>query len=285
MLLLWQTGVHGKGPNQIRRQGLTLMEMVVVLSILAALAAIMIPLFPNILRRAHKATDATQTSEVAKAVQLYQALYLSYPNDLDLLLTATGADPDYLPGIGTGAGVFGGFTTTYALQQADVDALGRVGITTVMPLIATNPAHPTMNPYPSADPTADRLTLAAGTTVRILNNAAIWGTNGTNGLNPSFLQAAHATDPDATYMLVGVGPRSSMVSKVMQDAPQSVPQNNGFTPSTRYSRVGLIFKIKGAEVTQTERARFIAAVALEDDELEQTDKDISGYYDVVKAIE
>src|SRR4029079_11542554 len=87
MLLRWQTDVQDKGQNQVRRQGLTLMEMVVVLSILAALAAIMIPLFPNILRRAHKATDATQTSEVAKAVQLYQALYLSYPNDLDLLLT------------------------------------------------------------------------------------------------------------------------------------------------------------------------------------------------------
>jgi prepilin-type N-terminal cleavage/methylation domain-containing protein len=280
MLLRWQTAVQGNGHKKVKRQGLTLMEMVVVLSILAALAAIMIPLFPNILRRAHKATDATQTSEVAKAVQLYQALYFGYPNDLDMLLTSTGSDPDYLPGIGTSAGVFGGFTTTYALQQEDVDALGRVGITSLMPLIATNPAHPTMNPYPSAVPATDRITLATGTTVRILNNTAIWGAT---GLNPSFLQAANSADPGATYMVVGVGPRNSMVSKVMQDAPQSVPQDNSFTPSTRYSRVGLIFKIRGAEVTQTERARFIAAVALEDDELEQTDKDISGYYDVVKG--
>jgi prepilin-type N-terminal cleavage/methylation domain-containing protein len=281
MLLRWQAGVQGTGRKQVKRQGLTLMEMVVVLSILAALAAIMIPLFPNILRRAHKATDATQTSEVAKAVQLYQALYFSYPNDLDALVTATGSEPDFLPGAGSGAGVFGGFTTTYALQDQDVAALGRVGLTSLQALISTNPAHPTMNPYPSPDMAADRITLAAGKTVRILNNAAIW--SGANPLNPSFLQAANAADPGATYMVVGVGPRNSMVSKVMQDAPQSVPQDNSFTPSTRYSRVGLIFKIRGAEVTQTERARFIAAVALEDDELEQTDKDISGYYDVVKA--
>src|SRR5437868_14511623 len=79
------------------RRGLTLMELVVVMAILVALAAILVPLFPNMLRRAHKATDATQSSEVSKAVQLYQSSYYGYPDNFDLLLDSAGAFPAYLP--------------------------------------------------------------------------------------------------------------------------------------------------------------------------------------------
>src|SRR5262249_5236331 len=154
------------------------------------------------------------------------------------------------------------------ITGAEAAALGRVGITSFQKLITTGPVHPTMNPYPTSDPLADRIDLTAtangppggsGPTLRFINK--------TNAIaaNPAFLQAAFTADPTAEFLVVGVGPRNTMVSKVMQDAPQSVPQDNSFTPATRYSRVGLIFKVSGTEVAQTERARFIAAVALEDD--------------------
>src|SRR5436305_9294989 len=84
-------------PGTTTRRGLTLIELIVVMAILVALAAILIPLFPNMLRRAHKATDATQSGEVAKAVQMYQASYYSYPDNFDLLLDGSGAFPSYLP--------------------------------------------------------------------------------------------------------------------------------------------------------------------------------------------
>src|SRR5262249_27735737 len=190
--------------------------------------------------------------------------------------------PSYLPGGGTAP--FGGFTTISTLSDAEAAALKRVGITSLQPLSTTiaSGQHPTLNPYPTGtDLVGNRQLVAAGMNVVILNNTAIWGSS---GLNPSFLQAAYAADaPTARYLVVGVGPRCSMVGKVMQDAPQSVPQSKDFTPANTYSRVGLIFKISGNEVNVTERARFIAAVALEDDELEQTDKDIAGYYDVANA--
>lgn len=258
------------------------MEMVVVLAILAALAAIVVPLFPNLLRRAHKATDATQTAEMAKMVQLYQSLYYGYPADFDSLVDSGGAFPGYLPN--DGGAVFGGFVTTSTLSAEEAAALKRVGITTLQPLSTAIGAgqHPTMNPYPAGSTLiGNRQTVAAGITVTILDNAAIWGAG---GKNPSFLQAAYASDdPAARYVVFGVGPRCSMVGKVMQDAPQSVPQTRDLTPATHYCRIGVIFKISGNEVNITERARFIAAVAMEDDELEQTDKDISGYYDVANA--
>ena len=96
--------------------------------------------------------------------------------------------------------------------------------------------------------------------------------------NPHFLQSVFAADPTARYVVFGVGARCSMVGTTVQDAPTSIPQNKSFTPETLYSRVGVVFKVSGAEVSRTERARFIAAVALEDDELETTEKDLVGYY-------
>ncbi len=262
-----------------RRRGLTLMELVVVLTILAALASILVPLFPNILRRTHKATDATQTSEVSKAVQLYQALFLSYPDNFDLLVDSAGATPAYLPGATSTAGVFGGFTITGNLTAAELSALQNVGVNFVQPLATdATPAgfQATMYPY-SAAYTANQTTLGTGTTVRLLaSNATI------DGFNPAFLATERATDPTARYIVFGVGARNSMVGQVMQDAPMSAPQKKDFTPATTYSRVGVIFKISGTEVVNSERARFIAAVALEDDELESTEKDVVGYYQVAK---
>lgn len=260
------------------RRGLTLMELVVVLTILVGLAAVLVPLFPNLLRRTHKATDATQTSEVAKAVQLYQASYISYPDNFDLLTDGGTAFPAYLPG--GSAAPFGGFVGTAPgnLTADEVAALGRVGITKGQKMPATAAAggaafHPTMNPY-AGTVAADTTTLATGTGVALLDKAAALAAN------PAFLASEFAADPTARYVVFGVGARNAMVNTVMMQAPTSVPQAKDFTPDNTYCRVGVIFKVSGAEVAKSERARLIAVVALEDDELETTEKDIVGYYGV-----
>lgn len=260
--------------RKVTRRGLTLMEMVVVLTILVGLAAILVPLFPNLLRRTHKATDATQTAETAKAVQLYQAAYVSYPDDYDLLTDGT-AFPAYLPG--GSANAFGGYVTAGTLTPDQVAALNRVGILKVQKLAPDNTGanfQATMNPYAGATPAADRVDISGGTSTAnfaILNKANI-----TNGL----LQTDIASDPTATYVVFGVGPRCSMVGKTIMNAPTSVPQDKGFTPDNTYCRIGLIYKVGGSEVAKTERARLVAVVAMEDDELESTEKDIVGYYQV-----
>ena len=80
--------VHPHRPS-LRRPGLTLMELVVVMFILMALAAILVPLFPSLIERAHRSSQATNESELTKAVQLYQGLYGSYPDGYDLLTDGT----------------------------------------------------------------------------------------------------------------------------------------------------------------------------------------------------
>lgn len=261
-----------------RRKGLTLMELVVVLTILVGLAAILVPLFPNLLRRTHKATDATQTAEVAKAVQLYQATYSSYPNEWDLMTDTTGAAPAYIPN--DGGTPFGGGAVVGTLTTDEAKALARVGITSGHQF-ATTPNHPTLDPY--ANPITPPTTLAGGTSVFIIQAP----TPTTAPANvPNEIKNIILRDPTARFVVFGVGARSSMVGRVIQNAPTSVPQNNNFTPATLYSRVGVIFQVSGVGISTsggTERARLICACALEDDELESTEKDIVNYYDIAQT--
>ncbi len=276
--------------RQLRRPGLTLMELVVVMAILAALAAIVIPLFPNLLRRAHKATDCTQTNEMSKSVQLFNALYYSYPDGFDTLTDGTNF-PAYLPwdktvGATSATAPFGGFVKLDVLSAAEVNALNTVGIVNAAPLTSVSTGayfHPTMWPY--ADPPAPG-SAPLTTPINTTDKYAILDTSAGAGLatnNPRFLANIIAADPNARFIVFGVGPKCSMVNRNIQDAPTSVPQKADFTPDNTYSRVGVIFQISGAAVDSGDgRAIFVCACALEDDELESTEKDIVGYYQVAR---
>ena len=262
----------------MNRRGLTLMELVVVMTVLAALAAILIPLLPNLLRRAHKVTDATQSAELAKAVQLHQALYITYPNEFDLMTVATGTTaPDYVPNDG---GVpFGGGAYLGNLTAFEAGALNRMGVNLGHHFVATLATvdHPTLNPYAAA--VTAPVTLSATTPVFVID-----GTTSTNlGAIPVELQNIIARDATAKFVVFGVGSRCTMVGKTIQNAPTSVPQKGNFTPSNTYSRTGVVFQVNGVGIQTTERARFLGSVALEDDELESTEKDLIGYYDVANS--
>ena len=139
--------------------------------------------------------------------------------------------------------------------------------------------HPTMNPYVGTILT-DRVTLdptVLTTNFMVLDRTAI------AAANPSFMQTESRVRPHRP--LCSVRCRSALHDgrKTIEDSPTSVPQKKEFTPDNTYSRVGVIFKVSGTEVVKSERARFIAAVALEDDELETTEKDIVGYYEVASS--
>lgn len=249
------------------------MELVVVLTVLAAVAAIVLPLLPNLLRRAHKVTDATQSSEIAKAVQLYQGVYLGYPNEFDLMTVSTGTTPPtYLPIDGT---PFGGAAVIGNLTADEVAALRRVGITSGHHFVASNPAHPTLDPY-SAVVTAPSSLSVTSPVFLISSTSAV-------GSIPVELQNIIARDATARFVVFGIGSRCTMVGKVLHNAPTSVPQKGNFTPANTYSRMGVVFQVSGLGLETTERARFVGSVALEDDEIESTEKDLIGYYDIANS--
>lgn len=260
-------------------RGLTLIELVVVLAVLAAVAAIVAPLMPNILRRAHKSTEATQTVEVAKAVQMYQASYMGYPDNFDLLTDGT-TFPSYMPNDGSVATTFGGYATLDSLSTSEAAALHKAGIEHVQTLASNTSGanfHPTLSPYTTTIGGSGQITVTGNTTTKY---AVITPTILAN--NTQFLQSAYNSDSNARYVVLGIGSRSSMVGTVLQDAPTIVPGGKNMTPANSYSRVGVIFKVSGNEINNTGRARFIGAVVLEDDALETTEEGIVGYYEVAR---
>jgi len=261
------------------------MELVVVMTILAALGAIMVAMFPNLLRRSHKVVDATNSSEVAKAIQLHQAMFLGYPNEWDLMTTSGSTTaPTYLPN--DGGTTFGGAAFIGNLTAAELGHLGRVGITSGHHFAAATPNHPTMDPYATALTTTPP-TLTATTEVWL-----IAATGPTTTEYPNELKLILARDPTARFVVFGVGARNTMVGSLMQTAPVNAPQDDKLTPATHYVRVGAIFQVSGSGIDAThsvtgiagtKRARFIGCCALEDDEIESTEKDLVGYYDVVRT--
>lgn len=194
-------------PSVIRvRRGLTLMELVVVMTVLAALAAIVLPLFPNLLRRSHKVTEATQTSEVSKAIQLFQAASLDFPNEWDLMTVSDGTKPDFIPAEdGT---PFGGGAQIGNLTADEVTALNKVGINLGhhFPTSITT-GHPTEDPYAAAV-TAPTI-ISDTTSVFIINNT-------TPRNYPPEIANIIDRDNTAKFVVFGVGPRSTMVGKVIQ---------------------------------------------------------------------
>ncbi|MBA4015762.1 MAG: hypothetical protein C0483_01100 [Pirellula sp.] len=246
------------------RRGLTLMELVVVMVILAALAGILLPMLPGMVTRAHSSTSATNVGEVAKAIQTHQAVYLAYPNNLDSLVTAAGALVTYLPGSASSD------LTTATLTDETLEALVGAGITTTAQMIATPAApvgdfNPTFFPY-GTDKTVIPVstTLATGASVAAVTGACA---------NRMF-----GTPIGATYAVFGVGSRTSMQGKSMQEAPVHFADVSSEAPHLAYSRYGVVFQLTDATADPLEKARMVGICAFHGDGLVSLNDHLSEYW-------
>lgn len=260
---------------RIRRKGLTLIELIVVLVILVALAGILVVTLPGMLGRAHTATGATNTGEVSKFVQVYEQLYQSQPTDFDALGDTTAALADYLPGTN-----LGGQLTARTLVAAEANALTGVGVRRLAPMYATRAAlttaggTPTFNPYSGVS-----LPVANGVVVAQVSEAAVEGSSG-----------VVADDPTLTgdvYVLFGFGKRCSMVGKVTQEPPVHFGESAETNAANAYGRVGVIYRIARGNGTATptplDKAVFVGAVNLHDDGIASGGAHMEEYYNLTKS--
>ena len=268
-------------PRQGRRCGLTLMELVVVLLILAALAGILVPMLPNMLSCAHTATGATNTGELAKAVQLYQASYMKYPDNFDSLLNTSGTLLAYLPGGATGTPC-GGDLGTFTLGPNTLAALNGAGITTVWNIDDTGTASdfsPTFNPYPA---TGGSTPLASGGTIAILSP--------TGALHLNLVRPDNTGNPPAAsgmpvLAVFGVGRRCSMVGKTINDPPTHDTDDPTQTPNLVYARFGVVFQLTQSTNTDADAlgsAQFVGTVSMHPNNVVSTDGHLQEYYNLVR---
>ena len=229
------------------RDGLTLIELVVVLTILVALGGVAAATLPNMLNRTHVATVATSLPTIDATIR--QNILLNsgqMGNGFDSLV-AGAAVADYVNGSGAYA--------PYALTDEDVAALGDIGIGNLVPAAdpplnnnATFGGH-TVLPVDLAAGT-NVCTIAAGTTLTdILFN--VW-----NYVPP--------TGSPAEYIVVGLGQRCSLVGAgdgaFFAEAPLHAVDAHSERADQSYARILLVIELLNPGTADAE-ARYIGAGA------------------------
>lgn len=257
------------------RRGLTLIELVVVMVILAAVAGIILPLLPNMITRAHTTTSATNNGEIAKAIQTYEGVYLSYPNNFDSLVDTTGALPSYLPGSPSFTGGTNPDLTTIATPSAGiVSALNAAGITTMAQMQSSGSGDfsPTFFPYGnSSSVTPTPTTISTSTPL-----AAITGTAAVREF------ALPAAAVGTQFVVFGLGSRTSMQGKTMQDAPVHFSDEATSAPNRAYARNGVVFQVTDSAGTPLDKARLIGVIGFHPDAIATTNDHLAEYWNANK---
>jgi len=210
------------------RRGMTLLELVVVVSILAVLAAMLVPQLANMWRPAQTATEADTQGQLTNYLSLFEARTQAYPDRFDSLLTTDGSaaysrlSPDLLASTGkqklTLTTLTNDATSGYYLKS-----LQKGGIYNVM-------WHDETETTPSNSGTIEHA-LAVGSSVATINaSTTADGQNRITAFYPDGL-------PTGTRLFVfGVGPACTAVGVTMNAAPVS-PHPESYTYYRRYLAV------------------------------------------------
>jgi prepilin-type N-terminal cleavage/methylation domain-containing protein len=233
------------------RHAFTLVELIVVLTILVGLAGVLIPAVTDMIARTNRSTSSINISEVAGAIQRYDAQYMTYPNNLDSLMQdalTTGDD------LNTLTAALGTATVDVALTVNTLATLSAAGITSV-------------GLHAADDATFELPTATALTALSILKGPSA-ATQQALGLE--------TTGVAGKYILLGVGALSDMNGKTTLDAPVHFPRDALTNPETTYARFIAIIQITDGTDAIT-RAKFVGVIA--PDGLGLSDE-LDGYYHI-----
>jgi prepilin-type N-terminal cleavage/methylation domain-containing protein len=255
-----------------RSRGLTLIELVVVMVVLVALAGIVLPKITGMVTRAHTSSQATNMSEIAKALQTYEAEYSGYPNGLDSLANpTTGAIANYVAGNRGTTTPFNDTSefVTVTLTSDTLAALNSAGIRTVTPISTTTLTgdfSPTFYPYGTvASVVPTPTTLSSSSVLAGMNSIAAAREFGTSSLS--------------SYIVLGIGKYSSMQGTVMQDAPVHFDDDPLGSPTKAYARVGVVFQITDSSGEALDRARYVGSVGFHSDKMSGLGSHLQEYFE------
>ncbi|MCC5844401.1 MAG: hypothetical protein JJU05_09135 [Verrucomicrobia bacterium] len=238
------------------KEGLTLLELVVVLTVLVALAGIVLPSLPNLLRQSHVAVCSTNIPELNKAVIMHSTLNIGqHPNNLDNLVDGDGAG-DGLPGGSVAA--YAGNLAVLTLTADELESLEEIGITDVV--IADWDKNPTFGAH-----TGTPAALDDTTDVFIALDAHVADVMGA------------PTIAGSRFVVFGVGQQASIVGARaggIFEAPVHFSDEAGQDPNSVYSRYVLVYRV----FDDGEPAEFVGASALHDDGLENVNEHIAEFY-------
>ena len=231
------------------RTGFTLVELIVVLMILVGLAAILIPAVTDMVARTNASTSSSNIAEVANSIQRYETQYLSYPNNLDSLMTdLIGTSLDTLSAGITAA------TTDVTLTAATRVPLTVAGITSV-------------GIHSVGDNTFQQPTATALTDTTVLRGLTATAQE-TLGIE--------TTGVAGKYIVLGIGALSDLNGKTNIDAPVYFPENGTLNPDAVYGRFLAVFQITDG-TDPLERAKLSTIITPTGEGL---NSGLSNYFDI-----
>lgn len=276
LFILEQEQMSRSSLNQPRRRqlsaGLTLIELVVVLTILVALGGLIVPMLPNFLAKTHFAKCSTTIPEINKLWLTSYTGDVTYPNGYDSLIES-GSLSTELPG-----GNAGGELIQGVLTAPESNALAAIGVTAVHDHIASDNA--TLDSVPIDNSTL-RI-LAAGEAVALLNNAgpsvislgidvARWENRLGGGVPGS-----------VKFVVLGIGNNCTAVgpSGLMVEAPTHFGGEEVMNPVDFYQRYCVIFAVSdGPDAT----AQYVCACSVHPDGFDGAEAHIRAYYEDQQA--
>lgn len=230
-----------------KRAGLTLLELVVVLTILAALGGLVIPLIRGYQDQTSDAASIDSLRELTKVIAEHEASTGRFPNNLESLLNGTTLFAK-LPGSPVGNGDL----IPAPLNANQSLALAQKGITTVLDAnsVVTDSATFDSVVLPPR-------TLAATGNVVGLDAAAVLRQLGK--IPGTQLDGAGVPVPNA-FVVFGLGMNADIVGSLISEAPFRVPGIGN--PNSIYCRYGLVFEIPGTGAVG-QAVSFVGTVAFD----------------------
>jgi type II secretory pathway pseudopilin PulG len=224
------------------RRGLTLLELVVVLTILVAIGALLVPLLPNMVHRANIASCVVNIPEMDKLMQTYFNTFSAYPDKLDNLCigaepasyVADGEDGEYGKSF-----VGGSLETTPAGNEAE--SLKEAGITQVCPIIER--PTPVGDWKPTFWPYSNSLTTAP---VPVPIDSADLKVATLNAVGARLMGLPYTTN--YKYVIFGVNAPCTLFRNLAAEPAYHFADTPKEDPATYYMCLGVVFAVK-VEVT------------------------------------
>ena len=253
-----------KAANSPLRLGLSLLELLVVLTILIALGGIVVSTLPGVLDRTQAATASANVPEIDATIRRTAMLNQGQiGNRFDSLVTGSASIDGGLPPYVFGSDSF----ETANLSPEEILALSRIGVTELVPasadaINATYDSH-TQLPIPVSD------------NLRVCI------------LNPDLAVTLLRSDwnfeavPEAKYVIFGLGDQSTLVGggrrAAFLEAPVHFSDARDENPKSMYSRYLLVVEISSSE-NGPAVARYVATAIPGSDGIRRVSKELRDYY-------
>lgn len=254
-------------PESLRRsprRGLSLLELLVVLTILIALGGIVVSTLPGMLRRTQVATAAANVPEINSTIRRHAMLRQGQiGNRFDSLVSGTasldGSVPTYIGGASS--------LETVAVTAAEIRALANIGITELVPALTTteNATYGSHDQLP--------LPLSDGSRICVVKSDQA----------APLLRTDWNFDalPTAKYMVVGLGEQCTLVgagpNAAFPESPIHFSDARDENPKSMYSRYLLLIEIN----TRSENsavARFVGAAIPGRQGIHNVSRELENFY-------